>query len=256
MNKKKRLIVTMFLLLVLLLSMFNYWLGDETVKAEANTQQNHKIDLFDTQQGKAQLSYEVKADQIMWKIEVEQLETEKENQLQLSLKNDDQPVTITNVKVTAGEESYDVDSQTQQLVESSFSNKARHNELSFETKRLSEVTVVPSIIEKNLQGESTNLLVVTQPIDLKIDEPEQSSAPVSEATTSSDTRSNGTTASIESTTSSTKDKVDLGEADDQTVAAEKKAAEKRFAATGKAQEITRSALLLLVRELQLRKIIF
>ena len=131
MNKKKRLIVTMFLLLVLLLSMFNYWLGDETVKAEANTQQNHKIDLFDTQQGKAQLSYEVKADQIMWKIEVEQLETEKENQLQLSLKNDDQPVTITNVKVTAGEESYDVDSQTQQLVESSFSNKARHNELSF-----------------------------------------------------------------------------------------------------------------------------
>ena len=99
-------------------------------------------------------------------------------------------------------------------------------------------------------------MVVTQPIDLKIDEPEQSSAPVSEATTSSDTRSNGTTASIESTKSSTKDKVDLGEADDQTVAAEKKAAEKRFAATGKAQEITRSALLLLVRELQLRKIIF
>lgn len=143
MNKKKRLIVTMFLLLVLLLSMFNYWLGGETVKAEANTQQNHKIDLFDTQQGKAQLSYEVKADQIMWKIEVEQLETEKENQLQLSLKNDDQPVTITNVKVTAGEESYDVDSQTQQLVESSFSNKARHNELSFETKKLSEVVVTP-----------------------------------------------------------------------------------------------------------------
>ncbi|MGO3792328.1 MAG: lectin-like domain-containing protein, partial [Enterococcus gilvus] len=240
MNKKKRLIGAMFLLLVLVLPMFNYWLGGETAKAEANTQQNHKIDLFDTQQGKAQLSYEVKADQIRWTVVVDQQKTEKENQLQLSMKNDGQPVTITNVKVTAGEESYDIDSQTQQLVESSFSNKARHNELSFETKRLSEVIVVPSIIEKNLQGELTNLLADTQPIDLKIDEPEQSSAPVSEATTSSDT-SNESKTSTESTTSSTKDKVDLGEADDQTLAAEKKTAEKRFAATGKAQEITRSA---------------
>ncbi|MFC0277964.1 SpaA isopeptide-forming pilin-related protein [Enterococcus devriesei] len=239
MNKKKRLIGTMFLLLVLLLPMLSYWLDGETAKAEATTQQNHEINLFDTQRGKAQLSYEVKADQIMWKIEVEQQETEKENQLQLSLKSNGQPVTITNVKINAGEESYDIDSQTQQLVESSFSNKARHNELTFETKRLSEVTVFPSIIEKNLQGESTNLLADTQPIDLKIDESEQSSAPVLE-TTSSDT-SNGSKTSTESTTSSTKDKVDLGEADDQTLAAEKKAAEKRFAATGKAQEITRSA---------------
>lgn len=235
-------------LLVMLLPFIHYAVNITNVLAETTGQTNNQpIKLFDTVQGTGTLEYKVEENDLQWTLKMDQKVTATENQFQLSLKQKDQPLEVKNIQVAPSGIDYESDQTTKQLIEKNPSANARQNTITFETAKVDQVTITPSIIEKDGVN-ATDLLKDQKPIELTIATDSSStssstSTTSAPATTSSltDTTTLPTTDSSETTTTSTANKVELGDKDDATFESAKKEAEKRYKETGQAQEITRSA---------------
>lgn len=225
-------------LLIMLLPFIRYGMNIATVLAETTDQtSNQPIKLFDTVQGIGTLEYKVEENDLQWTLKMDQKATVTENQFQLSLKQKNQSLEVKNIQVSPSGIDYESDQTTKQLIEKNPSANARQNTITFETAKANQVTVTPSIIEKNGVN-ATDLLKDQKPIELTIATESSSTSTTSSLT---DTTTLPTTDSSEITTTSTTNKVELGDKDDATFESAKKEADQRYKETGQAQEITRSA---------------
>ncbi|MDN6002111.1 MAG: LPXTG cell wall anchor domain-containing protein [Enterococcus sp.] len=246
MNKEKRKSGNRagLILLFLFLPCMNYLFAGKTVFADETTHQEQQFSLFDLAQGKGELSYKATNDKISWTVSLNQFSTETDSQFQLEVESDGQPLEATSIKSIAGDERYLFDPQSHTIREQNFSSAQRTNQFSFETKRVSQVALFPSVLTTNpKKGEPSDLLKNSPPIQLKIAGTED--LDTSEPTTTTSSSTGGQSVSKETqkaTTDSEKtDQTDLHEADEKTVDSVKKEAEKKFEATGAPQVITRSS---------------
>ncbi len=221
--------------------------ANKLVRAEAvNDQGSGEIKLFDTELGKGIISYHISDTDIQWTVTLDQKATDKANQFQLELKQNNQPVEIKNLKEKNEADLYTFDTKTDAMIEKSASKIARKSTITFETAQSDQFTIIPKLIELDETNQSKNLLANQEPINvsIKASQPSMSteSSAIPSTVPSEDTSSTEETSTLasESTaddktvqSSSSTDKVN---SDDATF----ESAEKSSGETVKAQEITRS----------------
>ena len=190
MNKEKRKSGNRagLILLFLFLPCMNYLFAGKTVFADETTHQEQQFSLFDLAQGKGELSYKATNDKISWTVSLNQFSTETDSQFQLEVESDGQPLEATSIKSIAGDERYLFDPQSHTIREQNFSSAQRTNQFSFETKRVSQVALFPSVLTTNpKKGEPSDLLKNSPPIQLKIAGTEDLDTSEPTTTTSSST---------------------------------------------------------------------
>lgn len=235
-----------FTLIVTLLPFVNSLVANKLVRAEAvNDQGSEEIKLFDTELGKGIISYHISDTDIQWTVTLDQKATEKANQFQLELRQNNQPVEIKNLKEKNEADLYTFDTKTDAMIEKSASKIARKSIITFETAQSEQFTIIPKLIEFDETNQSKNLLASQEPINVSIKASSMNteSSAIPSTTSTDETSTTGGTNSLNSEStaddktvqsSSSTDKVNSDEAPFES-------AVKSSSETVKAQEITRSA---------------